>query len=747
MMPERAKVTPEHLRRAAVVYVRQSTTLQVERHRESTARQYALVEHAAALGWRRDQISVIDEDLGLSGASAAGRGGFTAMTAQVALGRVGIVLGLEVSRLARNNADWYRLLDICGMTDTLIGDADGLYHPGAFNDRLVLGLKGTMSEAELHIMRARLSGGIRNKAARGELRRALPIGFVWGEGEGEVRFHPDEAVVEAIRSVFARFDEFGSVRRVWLWLRSQGAPFPAQSIHTGEIRWGSPSYAAIHHILTNPVYAGAYVYGKTRQERVMDGEGKPRKRVRKLAREDWAVFLPEHHEGFIDAPTYEANRARIAANTRPRAHKRDGIDHDGAGPPGAIREGSALLQGIASCGHCGRRLRTHYRGRNSSPGYHCAGKDIVEGRGVACLSVGGVQIDRAVGAALLAALEPGAITAALAAAERLEADEKAALGQWRREVERCRYAAGRVERRYRAVDSENRLVARGLEAEWESALKTLGEAEAALACRQGEVRGRLGALDRQGLIALAEDLGRVWAAPSTGDRDRKALLRALLEEVVIAIERDAHRAELALRWQGGLVTRLEVALPRSRPATVRSDEETIALVRRLAVHYPDGVIAGILNKQKRKTARGLDFTANRVGNLRRHWEIPRHEAPKIPPDGELVSVRKAAEALDMAPSTLHRWLAEGFIAGEQLTPGAPWRIRLDADLRDRFVEEAPAGYVTMQEATKRLGISRQAVLQRVKRGELEAVHLRRGRRKGLRINVMDQLPGLFEVTS
>jgi hypothetical protein len=296
------------------------------------------------------------------------------------------VLGLEVSRLARNNADWYRLLDLCGMTDTLIGDADGVYHPGAFNDRLVLGLKGTMSEAELHVLRARLEGGIRNKAARGELRRALPVGLVWGDADGEVRFHPDEAVTGVIRLVFERFAELGSVRRVWLWLRSQNLAFPSQIGPSGEIRWGSPSYTAIHRVLTNPVYAGAYAYGKSCHERYVDDQGMVRERVRRLARAEWAVFLPDHHEGFIDWSTYEANQARIGANTRPQPHQSGG----------AVREGAALLQGIATCGHCGRRLRTHYRGTNATPGYHCAGKHIVEGRGVYCLSVGGVQIDQAV---------------------------------------------------------------------------------------------------------------------------------------------------------------------------------------------------------------------------------------------------------------------------------------------------------------------------------------------------------------
>ena len=341
-----AKVQSTHLRRPAVVYVRQSTAAQVEHHRESTRRQYDLTERARQLGWRPDQITVIDEDLGLSGATTQGRSGFARMTAQVALGQVGILLGLEVSRLARNNADWYRLLDLCGMTDTLIGDADGVYHPNVFNDRLVLGLKGTFSEVELHVLRARLDGGIRNKAARGELRRGLPVGLVWGERDGEIRLHPDEAVTGAIRAVFERFAEFGSVRRVWLWFVSEKLTFPLRLNHGAAIRWVPPSYHAIHQVLTNPAYAGAYTYGKSRQQRVVDDNGVVCIRVRAgAALGSGRCWITEHHPGYIDWPTYEDNLVRIAGNTRPRPH---------AAGSGAVREGSALLQGI---GHV-RPLRT-----------------------------------------------------------------------------------------------------------------------------------------------------------------------------------------------------------------------------------------------------------------------------------------------------------------------------------------------------------------------------------------------------
>ena len=732
-MTDMTKIQAIHLQRVAIIYLRQSTTHQLEYNRESTDRQYALVNRALELGWSREQIMVVDDDLGLSGDGTTERSGFANMTAKVALGQVGIILGIEVSRLARNNAEWYRLLDICAMSDTLIGDDDGLYHPAMFNDRLLLGLKGTMSEAELHIIRARLDGGIRNKAARGELRLRLPVGLVWGEAEGEIRLHPDEAVCGAVRAVFERFAEFGSARRVWLWFRTQELSFPLQSKTLTEIRWVAPTYPAIHSVLTNPAYAGAYAYGKTHAERYVDESGGMRKRVRHLPQEEWAVLIRDHHPGFIDWETYEANQRRLAQNTRPRPHQGGG----------AVREGAAILQGLATCGHCGRKLRTHYRGKNSSPGYHCAGKQVIDGRAVYCMNVGGVQIDKAVIDSFLTALNPAGIQAVVAAVEQLESDRDAALAQWRLAVERAHYEAERAERRYRAVEPENRLVARGLENEWETCLRELSNAEAELARRQQQRPRTLTPQEREHLENLGTDLGQVWSAPTTTDRDRKELLRTLLEEVIIGIKREERGAHLTLRWKGGLISELDLQLPHSNPPPIRTDEDTIELVRRLAVHYPDAVIAGILNRQERKTARGDRFTAGHVGNLRRYWKIPCFKPPSEPPQGEPVTVQEAAQVLGIAPSTLHRWLNDGFVAGEQITPGAPWRIRITDELKALFVDEAPEGYVPMQVATKRLGVTRQTVLQRVKRGELEAVHVRRGKKRGLRIKVIKDLPDLF----
>ena len=694
------------------------------------------------LGWPRSAVRVVDADLGVSGSVLGQRDGFESLAADVALGQVGIILALEVSRLARDNAAWYRLLDLAGACDTLVADADGVYHPGLFNDRLVLGMKGIMSEAELHVLRARLEGGIRNKAARGELRRGLPVGLVWGEGDGEIGWHPDEAVTGVIAALFDRFAVCGSARATWLWLREQGLRWPLQTAgylrgRPTEITWVQPTYHAVHTTLTHPAYAGAYVYGRTRKERYLDRNGVLRQRSRRLPRDQWEVLITDHHRGFIDWDTYQANQARIATNTRPQAR---------APGTGAVREGCALLQGLASCGVCGRKLAIFYRGpAKSVPNYYCQGStELVEGRGARHMNVGGQAIDAAVTEAFLAALAPTALQACLAAAQQLEAGHDAALAQWRRQAEQARFLAGKAERRYRAVDPDNRLVARGLETEWNTALQHLADAETELARREAARPKTLTPQEKQAILALGEDLGQVWSAPSTTDKDRKQLLRTLLTEVNITVHReqpDPH-ADLVLRWKGGAISELTVPLRRPQP-NIRTDEDTIDLLRRLAVHYPDAKIAGILNRQGRRTARGLSYTASRVQSLRHHWNIACHQPSDQPQEGDLLNVTAAAKQLGIAPSTLLRWLDDGFVAGEQTTPGAPWRIRLTDELRNMLVDDAPEGWVAVQYATRALGVSRQTVLQRVKRGELQAVLTRTGRRKGLRINVPSPTNTLF----
>ena len=544
-----------------------------------------------------------------------------------------------------------------------------------FNDRLLLGMKGTMSEAELHILRARLDGGIRTKAARGELRCGLPVGLVWGEGDGQVLPHPDEAVRGVIAAIFAQFPLRGSVRGVWLWLRDQGLKLPLHNSGyvspSAEIVWVDPTYHAVHNILTHPAYAGAYTFGRTRQEKYVGDDGALRVRRRVLPRAEWAVCITDHHQGFIDWDTYLANQARIGANIRPTAHQPG---------TGAVREGCALLQGLVTCGVCGRKLAVYYDGEHkATPGYYCTGTgQLVEGRGTRHLRVGGVAIDAAVTTVFLAALAPAALQACLAAAQQLEHGRDAALEQWRRQVETARYQASKAERRYRAVDPENRLVARGLEKAWEHALQQLADAEAELARRESTRPKTLTAQEKSAILALGDNLETVWDAQTTTDRDRKQLLRTLLDEVTIGVHRnttDSH-AELVVRWKGGAISELTVPIKRSPINRLRTDEDTIDLVRRLAAHYPDATIAHILNRQGRRTARGLSFTASRVQSLRHYHEIACHTPTDDPQEAELLTVTDAAAELGFAPSTLHRWLSDGFIAGEQLTPGAPWRIRL-----------------------------------------------------------------------
>ncbi|HLM90339.1 MAG TPA: recombinase family protein [Streptosporangiaceae bacterium] len=471
--------------------------------------------------------------------------------------------------------------------------------------------------------------------------------------------------------MFGQFAVCGSVQATWLWLRAQGLRWPLQQavyLHgkPGEITWVEPTYHAVHTALTHPAYAGAYVYGRTRDERYLGPDGALRTRRRKLPRDQWEVLIPDHHPGFTDWDTYLANQARIGSNMRPQASQPG---------TGAVREGSALLQGLATCGTCGRKLATFYRGpAKTVPNYYCQGSaELVDGRGSRHMNVGGQAIDAAVAAAFLAALQPAALHACLHAAEQLEHGHDAALDQHRRQVEQARYQAVKAERRYRAVDPENRLVARGLETEWNTALQQLADAEAELARRQTARPKTLTPAERAAILALGDDLGQVWDAPTTTDKDRKQLLRTLLEEVNITARRDDPdpHARLVLRWKGGAITELTVPLRRPQPK-IRTDDDTVDLVRRLAVHYPDANIAGILNRQGRRTPHGLSYTAGRVQGLRHYWGIPRHQpATSTPAEGELLNVAQAARQLGIAPSTLLRWLDDGFIAGETSHPRRP----------------------------------------------------------------------------
>ena len=732
------KIGAVHLGRDAYVYVRQSTLTQVREHTESLVRQYELRERAVALGWDAHQVRVIDADLGRSGAEATAREGFKDLVADVGLGRVGIVFGIEVSRLARNNADWYQLLDLCALTDTLIADADGVYHPGDFNDRLVLGLKGTMSEAELHLIRSRLTAGLRHKAARGELRQWLPVGFDYDENDAIV-MTADEAVAEAIATVFRRFAELGSARQVLLSLRGDGLPLPRRPARTGgRIHWQAATYPAVHDLLTNPVYAGAFVFGRTRTEKRIDPTGRVISRTVALPREQWEVLIPDHHAGFIGWDTYEANTAALRANWRaPR----------GLGG-GAAREGSALLQGRIRCGKCGRMMQTGYSGvKGNCPRYVCARAKQLYGGQKGCQSIGGRRLEQHVLDQVLAVLAPAALAATAQALADAEQAHAAGLRGFELAAERAGYEAGRARRQYDAVEPENRLVARTLERALEVKLAAQRQAERDLIAQQARRPVQLNEAELAWLARAGADVRAVFNAPGTTFRERKQLLRAIITEVVVTVDAAARTAAVAIIWQGGARTELTMTMTKTGSHFQTTSEDTVELVRRLAVHYDDTTIALVLGRQHRQTATGLPFTKSRVKALRVSRGIPAFQPETVGPGSEdvvVVTVAEAERLLGVGKVTIYRWLRDGFLTGEQLTPNAPWRIRIDQAVRDRIVPQVPDGWVGLDQAAAILGVARQTVLHKVQRGELAAVHVNRGKRKGLRINVRPGQAGLFD---
>jgi DNA invertase Pin-like site-specific DNA recombinase len=735
-----SKITASHQERLCLVYVRQSTLAQTRANTESLERQYELAGRAVALGWDRERVRVVDADLGLSGADAAGREGFQQLVAEVALGRAGLVMGLEASRLARSNSDWYQLLDLCGVTGTLIADGDGIYDPAAYSDRLVLGLKGTISEAELHLIKGRLIAGMRHKAAKGELRVALPAGLEYDPG-GQPVLSADEAVREAITTVFRRFTELGSARQVMLSLRDDGLELPRWRAGR-RIEWAPASYGAVIGILANPCYAGAFTFGRTRNARPAAGQGRPGRSVRRpVPMDQWEVLITGHHRGYITWEEYLGNQQKLHANCPAPA---------GQGG-GAVREGRGLLQGLLRCGRCGRMMRTGYdrSGRSGvRPRYYCAAETTYLGRKAPhCQSAGGRELEKAVLAEVFAALEPAAVAAtarALAGAETAQAER---LKAFELAVERARYQAGRARRQYDACEPENRLVARTLEAAWEAKLATVTSAEAALAAERARQPASLSADELRWLQTAGADIRAVFDAPSTTPRERKRLIRAVISEITVTADKQARTAALTIYWEGGASSSVTVTLPRLGTPWRTTDTSTVDLVRRLAEHHDDATIASVLARQGRRTGTGLAFTKSRVADLRHAHGIPAAPRKNVTQTGQgddVVSITKAAAELGIGVATIYRWLAGGFIPGEQAEPGAPWRIRLTSELRAKVTGQAPDGWLPLNQAAAALGIAKQTVLHKVQRGELPAVHVRHGRRSGLRIQVKPDQPGLFE---
>jgi excisionase family DNA binding protein len=728
------KVTSSHLARRAVIYVRQSTLEQVATNLESQRRQYALAERAIDLGWQRSDVVVIDDDLGVSGSGVA-RSGFDRLVAEVGLGHVGLVLAIEVSRLARNNRDWYHLLDLCALVDTLIGDGDGLYHPGVFNDRLLLGLKGTMSEVELHLIRSRLVGGLWEAARRGALRTHLPVGFMY-DPDGKVAITPDEAIRETVALVFAKFAELGSARQVTAYFVEERLPLPHQDLREGTVTWRTAAFSPIHHMLTNPVYAGVYAYGRSRIERRMDDHGRLLKRQVPRPESEWGVFIEDHHPSYISLAAYWTNRRRLRANWR---HPRE----PGAGP---VREGAGLLQGLLRCGRCGRKMQVTYSGaRGNVPRYSCHQAHRLHAAEHACQSLGGVRLDERVAEVFLTALTPASVEATLAALEESEHSWTAERVQREKLVEQARYEAERARRQFDRVEPENRLVARTLERAWEQSLSELTQREADVARFLTNRPDPLNADELAWLERAGADLQAIWNAPTTTHRDRKQLLRCLINEVVVTTDRERVAAELTIIWVGGAVTHLTSRLNRVGHHRRVAPAKVLDLVRKLGPHYSNEQIAFILNAKRLRTGQGNSFTPRRVAPLRSRLGIPSPTPGEHTFDDgpEWMDVDQAAAAVGVSLDTVRRWARDGFIEARQVMPAAPWRIRVTDELKQRIVPDAPTGWVRLEEAAARLGRSKQTILHWVQSGKLRSVQVVAGKRRGLRIELSGQENGLF----
>jgi len=640
-----SKVQTQHLKRNAYLYVRQSTLRQVLENTESTKRQYNLRERAVALGWHLDQVIVIDSDLGQSGASAVDREGFQRLVSEVGLGRAGIVMGLEVSRLARNSTDWHRLLEICALADTLILDEDGVYDPAHFNDRLLLGLKGTMSEAELHILRARLRGGILNKARRGELKMRLPIGFDY-DPAGRVRLDPDARVQESIRQFFRTFRRTGSATATVKAFRTEGLKFPHRIYrepHTGELSWTELEHSRALWLLHHPRYTGAFCFGRTCVRKQPNGS----LRHQRLPTEEWVALIRDAHVGYISWDEHEQNLQILRDNTQTPAAGRD------RGPP---REGPALLQGLAICAKCGDRMtvRYHLQGTRRIPDYVCQ-RHGVEHAEPLCQQIVGGELDAAIGRLLVEVVTPVTLEVALAVQKELESrsDENDRLR--RQAVERAHYESDLARRRYMRCDPDNRLVADSLEGEWNQALRIQTTAQE-LYDKQRQVQTGLEDQQRASILALARDFPRLWNDPHTPDRERKRMARLLITDVTLLKDADV-RAQV--RFNGGATHTLCLPLPKPAWMLRQTSATVVAEIDRLLDEHTDSEIAQSLNDQGLTSGDGKRFHSMMVRRLRIDYAL-RSRYDRLRERG-LITTDELAERLNVCTDTIKRWRRAGLL--------------------------------------------------------------------------------------
>jgi DNA invertase Pin-like site-specific DNA recombinase len=668
------RVTTAHRAKLAYIYVRQSTAGQVRQHQESTELQYRLVDRATLFGWPRERIEVIDDDLGKSGTTSNGRWGFQRLIAEIGMGKAGLVLSLDASRLARNNRDWHQLLELCSLFGVLIADGERLYDPCAYHDRLLLGLSGIMSEAELHQIKVRLHQGERQKAARGELRLPLPAGLAH-DRDGRVVRNPDEEVQACLLLLFAKFRELRSAKAVMRYLQQAGLRLPVRPLRgpaPHEVVWRPADNARVLNVLKNPAYAGAYVYGRRRRDPIGRRPGTRHGSTVAVAPEDWPICLKDAHPGYLSWEEFMANQRRLA----------DNLSRYDANRPGVPRKGNALLQGIVVCGRCSRHMYLRYSGPHGDfPVYHCSADQQREG-GPRCQEVRALAVDAELEKLALAALAPDQIAVAVAALGALEEEARLLERQWALKRERARYEAERARRQYDAVEPENRLVARSLERAWEEKLRQVEQVEAEHESWRREQAISLTDADRDQILSLGQNLPQLWNATTTTAAERKQILRLLLKEVVLDQRRERGQVWIRIVWQTGATSehwlRRSVHSYTEYAEAERLERRICELNARLKM---DAEIATILNTEGLVTARGCAFTGGEIHALRKRWGIPtvkingKEANPRRWPDGSY-SIQGAAEVLGVTAQTVFKWMKKGRLSGRQLAKGMPWQIDL-----------------------------------------------------------------------
>jgi len=668
------RVTTAHRAKLAYIYVRQSTAGQVRQHQESTELQYRLVDRAVTLGWPRERVAVIDDDLGKSGTSSTERYGFQRLIGEIGLGKAGLVLSLDASRLARNNRDWHQLLELCSVFGVLIADGERLYEPTLYHDRLLLGLSGIMSEAELHQLRIRLHQGERQKAARGELRMPLPGGLARARS-GEIVLNPDEQVQSRLEFVFRKFSELQSARAVMLELHRHDLLLPVRPLRgpaPHEVEWVPATSTGVLQILHNPAYAGAYVYGRRQSDPLKRRAGQVHPSTTKVPVDRWPVCLRDAHPGYISWEEFMTNQSRLRSNAA--RHKRESS--------GVARKGQALLQGIAICGRCARQMGLHYSGpKGTYPVYKCEGDYNINGT-PRCQEVRALSVDAEIEKVVLESLSKDQIVVAVEAVSELESQARLLDKQWKLKCERARYEVERSRRQYDEVEPENRLVARSLERAWENKLRLQEAVEEEYRAWQREQTGPLTNSERTEVLKLAKDFQRVWRLANA--TERKRIVRLVIKDVALEKMTDSELVSLRITWQTGCVSE---HLVRRRVQSYSIFTTTHSLDKRIRQLAKTGMfdreIAETLNKEHFISARGVPFQGNNVHVLRKRFGIPTAKINGIEnnpprwPDGTY-SILGAAEALGITTQTVFKWLHNGRLTGTQSRPGQPWKVEMTA---------------------------------------------------------------------